>query len=109
MKIRRIAFAVLAAAMLCGAVSCGRKDAAPEEPKPTIRESQMKEIAELSTLECSFHNVAKYTKENATGMLWWKKDKNFWIEGFPALITAHGKAERGRHNTSPERGAEKYA
>ena len=80
MKIRRIAFAVLAAAMLCGAVSCGRKDAAPEEPKPTIRESQMKEIAELSTLECSFHNVAKYTKENATGMLWWKKDKNFWIE-----------------------------
>ena len=38
MKIRRIAFAVLAAAMLCGAVSCGRKDAAPEEPKPTIRE-----------------------------------------------------------------------
>ena len=80
MKIRRIAFAVLAAAIFFGAVSCGRKDAAPEEPKPTIRESQMKEIAELSTLECSFHNVAKYTKENATGMLWWKKDKNFWIE-----------------------------
>lgn len=80
MKIRRIAFAVLAAVMLFGAVSCGKKEAEPEEPKPVIKESQMKEIAELSTLECSFHNVAKFSQKDASGWLWWKKDKNFWVE-----------------------------
>ena len=29
---------------------------------------------------CYYHNVAKYKEENAEGVLWWKKDKVFWIE-----------------------------
>ncbi len=31
-------------------------------------------------MECYYHNVAKYKEENAEGVLWWKKDKVFWIE-----------------------------
>lgn len=79
-RIKRIALAVLAAAMLGGLMSCGKKDGESEDSKPIIKESQMKEIAELSTLECSFHNVAKYHRDNASG--WWifSKDKDFWIE-----------------------------
>lgn len=47
-------------------------------PKPQM--SQMKSICELATVECYYHNVAKYSQENAQGMWWWKKDKHFWIE-----------------------------
>lgn len=42
--------------------------------------SQMKSICELAVMECYYHNVAKYTEEDAKGILWWKKDKHFWIE-----------------------------
>lgn len=42
--------------------------------------SKMKAICELSTMDCYFHNVAKYYEEDAAGALWWKKDKNFWVE-----------------------------
>lgn len=42
--------------------------------------SQMKAICELAVMDCYYHNVAKFTKEDAQGMLWWKKDKHFWIE-----------------------------
>lgn len=42
--------------------------------------SEMKAITELATLECYFHNVAKYTEEDAQVILLWKKDKHFWIE-----------------------------
>lgn len=42
--------------------------------------SQMKAICELATLECYYHNVAKYKQEDVEGILWWKKDKHFWIE-----------------------------
>lgn len=42
--------------------------------------SQMKSICELAVMECYYHNVAKYTEEDAEGILWWKKDKHFWIE-----------------------------
>ena len=40
----------------------------------------MKAICELATLECYYHNVAKYKENDAEGILIWKKDKNFWIE-----------------------------
>lgn len=42
--------------------------------------SQMKAICELAVMECYYHNVAKYYEEDASGVLWWKKDKQFWIE-----------------------------
>ncbi len=50
----------------------------PPAQKPEL--VQMKAIAELATMECYFHNVAKYKKENTGGIWPWKKDKHFWIE-----------------------------
>ena len=45
------------------------------EVKPEL--SQMRAICELATLECYYHNVAKFYEK---GKNWWDKDKHFWIE-----------------------------
>ncbi len=47
---------------------------------------QMKAICELAVMECYYHNVAKYKEEDAAGMLWWEKDKHFWIE-YSGVVT----------------------
>lgn len=51
--------------------ACGTQ----EEVKPEL--TQMRAICELATLECYYHNVAKFYEE---GKNWWDKDKHFWIE-----------------------------
>ena len=48
--------------------------------KMELQVGQMKAICELAVMECYYHNVAKYKEEDAAGMLWWEKDKHFWIE-----------------------------
>lgn len=68
--------------MMCfSSVSCAKeiKNIAPEP-------SQMKAICELAVMECYYHNVAKYKEENATGMLWWEKDRHFWME-YAGVVT----------------------
>ena len=68
--------------MMCfSSVSCAKeiKNIAPET-------SQMKSICELAVMECYYHNVAKYKEENATGMLWWEKDRHFWME-YAGVVT----------------------
>lgn len=58
--------------------SCG---ASPEDPVNIGPEvSRMKAICELAVMDCYYHNVAKFREEDAEGILFWKKDKNFWIE-----------------------------
>lgn len=56
--------------------SCGM----PEKPKDVLEISQMRAIAELAVMECYYNNVAKFKEEDASGFLFWKKDKRFWIE-----------------------------
>ena len=46
----------------------------------------MKSICELATMECYYHNVAKYSEKDATGTLWWKKDRKFWVE-YAGVVT----------------------
>ena len=68
--------------MICfSSVSCSKeiKNIAPET-------SQMKSICELAVMECYYHNVAKYKEENATGILWWEKDRHFWME-YAGVVT----------------------
>ena len=62
-------------------MSCSKeiKNIAPET-------SQMKSICELAVMECYYHNVAKYKEENATGILWWEKDRHFWME-YAGVVT----------------------
>ncbi len=61
--------------LLCG---CGKADAKNQAMEPQI--THMRNICELATTECYYHNVAKFKQENAKGFLWFSKDKNFWIE-----------------------------
>lgn len=64
-------------------VSCGK---AQKKINLTPQASQMKSICELATMDCYYHNVAKYTQEDASGALWWKKDRNFWVE-YAGIVT----------------------
>ena len=46
----------------------------------------MKAICELATMQCYYHNVAKYNEEDASGALFWKKDRKFWVE-YSGIVT----------------------
>lgn len=64
--------------------ACGKpvEEAINVEPQLT----QVRFICELATMECYYHNVAKFYEEDATGFLFWKKDKHFWIE-YDGIVT----------------------
>lgn len=51
-----------------------------EAPSLTPQPAQMQSICELATMECYYHNVAKYREEDAKKFLMFAKDKHFWIE-----------------------------
>ncbi|MBQ8043433.1 MAG: DUF4230 domain-containing protein [Clostridia bacterium] len=57
--------------------SCSKKEET-KAVEPHI--TQMRSICELATMECYYHNVAKFKQEDVEGILLWKKDKHFWIE-----------------------------
>lgn len=48
--------------------------------------SEMINIAKLSTIECTYHNVSEFIDEDAYNFLWISKDKRFWIE-YDATVT----------------------
>ncbi len=68
---------LLISILLVTCTACGAKQEI-SVPEPEIEE--MKAICELSVMDCYYHNVAKYFEENASGVLFWQKDKKFWIE-----------------------------
>lgn len=78
MKIRKIVPFVMAFALSFTCISCNKTEEQLNAIKPQV--SQMRTICELATMECYYHNVAKYKKEDAEGFWLWKKDKHFWIE-----------------------------
>ena len=49
-------------------------------------ETEIKAIFELSTMKCYYNNVAKFHEEDAEGILFWKKDKHFWVE-YSGIVT----------------------
>lgn len=74
----------MALIMMFVCASCSISPKVPQNIGP--EESQMKAICELAVMKCYYHNVAKYTEEDAEGILWWKKDKKFWIE-YSGVVT----------------------
>lgn len=73
-----------AAALLLTTASCGKYGEELLDIEPKV--SQMKSICELATMECYYHNVAKF-KEEGTGFLFWgEKGKHFWIE-YSGVVT----------------------
>ncbi|NLL06919.1 MAG: DUF4230 domain-containing protein [Clostridiaceae bacterium] len=78
MKIRKIIALFLVLLLSFTLVSCDKTESKLMTMK--LQVSQMKAICELATLEVYYHNVAKYKMEDAEGILFWKKDRHFWIE-----------------------------
>ncbi len=78
MRIRRIVLVVITFALSFTCISCNKTEEQLKVIKPQI--SQMRSICELATMECYYHNVAKFTEKDAEGFWLWKKDKHFWIE-----------------------------
>lgn len=66
--------------MVLVSLLCGCKETAHEEQIVEPQVTQMRNICELATMECYYHNVAKFKQEDAETFLWFSKDKNFWIE-----------------------------
>lgn len=77
---KKIALLILSILMLTTFMACGKTPKL--EPQAQIEESRMRSICDLATMECYYHNVAKFDEKNAeTGFLGlFKKDKRFWIE-----------------------------
>ena len=71
-------FLAIAITFLCAACSSSELPEETIAAEPQV--SQMRSICELAVMECYYHNVAKFTEENAESFLWWSKDKRFWIE-----------------------------
>lgn len=65
-------------------VSCASPAEETLDIEPEV--SQMKNIFELAVMESYYHNVAKYKEENASGALFWTKDKHFWVE-YSGVVT----------------------
>ena len=53
-----------------------------KQPKvvPQPDPDQLKSICQLSVIEGYFHNVVTYEKKDAERILWFTKDKHFWLE-----------------------------
>lgn len=69
---------LLACAVLAGSLAACGGSAQKNTMEPET--SQMKAICELAVMDCYYHNVAKFKDEDAAGILFWQKDKHFWIE-----------------------------
>lgn len=74
---KKLACFLACAALVCSLAACG---GSAQETTMKPESSQMKAICELAVMDCYYHNVAKFKEENAAGVLFWKKDKHFWIE-----------------------------
>lgn len=76
---KKITTLLLVFVTILGCTACGQKEEAPTV-EPDVAE--MRAICELSTMDCYYHNVAKYFEKDAQkGFLGiGKKDKRFWIE-----------------------------
>ena len=76
---KRLLALILSILLIISISACGNNDEnITVQTKPEI--TQMRSICELATLECYYHNVAKYFEEDAEVFLWISKDKEFWVE-----------------------------
>ena len=77
---KRIIAILLMIASLLALCACGDASVPPATEEPQI--TQMRTICELATMDCYYHNVAKYYEKDADkGILGLgKKDKKFWVE-----------------------------
>lgn len=96
-------FLILAIILSLACVSC--QASAPTQPETIAiepQETQMRNICELATFDCYYHNVAKYYEKDAKGALWWKKDRKFWIE-YSGIVTIGIDVSKVKFNISDDK------
>lgn len=81
---KRMISLILTVLMCVSLVACSEDKV--EKKEVELKSSQMKTICELAAIQCYYHNVAKYMHEDATGILWWTKDRKFWVE-YSGVVT----------------------
>lgn len=79
---KRIIVLCLTAMMIISCTACGKE----EHMNMELQVSDMRAICELATMDCYYHNVAKFSQKNAETFLWFSKDKHFWIE-YEGIVT----------------------
>lgn len=90
--------------LCCSCVGCENQDA-------QLDLTQARNISELATLECYYHNVARFYREkSSTWKIWepntkywpWEKDTNFWIE-YEGTITLGVDSSKIKMNIDGEK------
>ena len=86
MKKKIITLSLIGILLISLLSGCGKSEdkEAAKSTEPDIM--QVRSICKLATVECYYHNVAEYYKEDATGYLLWKKDRRFWIS-YDGIVT----------------------
>lgn len=84
---KKIILFLLAVLILLFCSACASTPA-PESETINIepKVAQMRTICQLATMDCYYHTVAKFTEKDAEGILWWTKDKHFWVE-YSGVVT----------------------
>ena len=77
---KRIVVCVLLIAILFSLAACSK----PTQTEPQV--VQMRAICQLATMECYYHNVAKFNQEVAGQFLWITWGKHFWME-YSGVVT----------------------
>ena len=80
---KKILSSFLVLSLLFALVGCNSKPKEePKKPETSIQVDEMRTIANLATVDCYFHNVAKSDREMnpAWYQFWEKKNMRFWVE-----------------------------
>ena len=80
---KKILSSFLVLSLLFAMAGCNSKSKEePKKPETSIQVDEMRTIANLATVDCYFHNVAKSDREMnpAWYQFWEKKNMRFWVE-----------------------------
>lgn len=86
---KKLLSSLLILSLLFASVGCNSKPKEEEQPvQMSIEVDEMRQIAELATVNCYFHNVAKSDRElNPEWYEFWKeKTMRFWVE-YEGIVT----------------------
>lgn len=100
------AIAILLSLILISSLSaCSKEEEKAAEPQV----NDLISICELATMECYYHNTVKWTKEDAEGFWFTKKDGHLWIEYTGKVKLGIDASKVKMEINSTENGEEKSA
>lgn len=77
-KIMTALFLIVMTLMTCSMTACNTTKSETVSTDQDVNLRQMQAICEFATLECFYHNTAKYSSDKS--VLWWNTNKELWVE-----------------------------